>query len=254
MPDKPHRRLLDTSAIVIGYAMSRLDRGYLSAMKCRTWNQAFDRAAQSLGVPSASIKNLRDEFDPVHGNSRRGWRGRGMYASRQRVMGELCTVSDAALLELVERILRAEPDAIENAVVPLSQPSPRMANVAERLLTGRRAEEYFQQHSKRIVDVRASDLIDCRNNACGFDFGVRGSPAPVFEIKGLKGRDGDVLFTDREWTEANSRRVEYWLVVIANLEHEPRTLVVRDPASSLSVKCQYQTSVVASWRSTVSVQ
>jgi hypothetical protein len=48
MPDTKNRTRLETEALVIGYAMSRLDQGYLSARRCSTWQQAFDEAAGDL--------------------------------------------------------------------------------------------------------------------------------------------------------------------------------------------------------------
>ena len=41
------------------------------------------------------------------------------------------------------------------------------------------------------------------------------------EVKGLKQKRGDILFTDREWTEAKTRREDYLLVVVGNLEDVP---------------------------------
>lgn len=67
------RSRLETEAIVLGYAMSRLDGKYLRHRGSRTWRSAFEEAAGALSIRSSSLKNLRDEFDPVHGNQRRGW-------------------------------------------------------------------------------------------------------------------------------------------------------------------------------------
>ncbi len=83
-------RVLETSVIVVGYAMSRLDRQYLRAFGHRSWKAAFADAGAGLAVAPSSLKNLRDEFDPVHGNSRRGWHARPLRKSRQRVLAELC--------------------------------------------------------------------------------------------------------------------------------------------------------------------
>jgi hypothetical protein len=76
MSDQLKRTRLQTEAIVIGYAMSRLDTTYLSARKCLTWNQVFAEAADALRVRPGSLKNLRDEFDPIHGTlAKAGTRG-----------------------------------------------------------------------------------------------------------------------------------------------------------------------------------
>ena len=90
--------------------MSRLDGRYLQAQGVRTWKTAFERAAKALRVRPASLKNLRDEFDPIHDNLRKGWRHRPLRPNRQRVMGDLSEVSDDALLESVNRISRRRRD------------------------------------------------------------------------------------------------------------------------------------------------
>jgi hypothetical protein len=48
------------SFLIIGDAMSRLDAAYFVAVKARTWNEAYNRAAALLGTPRNSFKLLRD--------------------------------------------------------------------------------------------------------------------------------------------------------------------------------------------------
>ena len=54
-----NRKRLETVAIVVGYAMSRLDDRYLRSQGVRTWKAAFDRAAKILRVPDKSEKPAR---------------------------------------------------------------------------------------------------------------------------------------------------------------------------------------------------
>ncbi len=244
---------LETEALVVGYAMSRLGSGYLAARGLPTWKAAFEEAGRNLAVNPNSIKNLRQEFDPFH--TGRGWRNRPVRSSRQRVLGELCEVSDDALLELIVRILARDQDATAPAIDVLAAPPPPVvANVAERLLTGRRAEEYFLEHCARLIQVPRADLLDRRQAACGFDFGVKNDATRAIEVKGLKPLRGAIQFTDREWTEAKLRRENYCVVVVGNLAAEPVARVFHDPHDVLAARCTYQTSVTAVWRSTVSVQ
>ena len=253
MANKLKQIRLDTEAIVIGYVMSRLDEKYLAARKCKSWKQAFTEAAAALSVRPASIKNLRDEFDPVHPNPRKGWHKRALRNNRQRVLDELRDVSDAGLLELAGRIVRRDEEPIIEAIDTLSNMTRVVHNVAERLLTGRKAEDYFVANCHDIIQISPDDLIDFRLSARGYDFGVCNEPERVIEIKGLKRKRGDILFTDREWTEAQYRGDQYWLVVIGNLRSRPIPNVIRDPHTSLKVNCDCRTSVTVSWRSTVRV-
>lgn len=247
MESSHQRQLLDTSAIIIGYAMSRLDTRYLSALGLRTWKAAFAGAGSAIGVNGTSLKNLRDEFDPLHSNSRRGWHRRPLRRSRQRVLAELCDVSDAALIELVVRILHKEQGDIAHALLSLSRPRQAVENVAERLLTGRLAEEFFMANSERILGFEEKRIVDRRLDACGFDFGVTEEPSTAVEVKGLKGFRGKVLFTDREWQEACKRQMRYVVVVVGNVANDPVARVFRDPRRSMPALCRYQQIVTAQW-------
>jgi len=255
MATAARKQLLETSALIVGYAMSRLDQRYLVARGCKTWKGAFREAGDILKILPASLKNLRDEFDPVHGNARRGWWKRPLRPNRQRVMGELCEVSDSALVEMVDRILRRDDGTIQEVVRPLSASVPRgqIYNVAERLRTGGLAERFFLANSALIVDIHEAQLLDHRTFAGGYDFGVKDRPDLAIEVKGMKKKRGGILFTDREWSEARIRRDDYWLVVVGNLETSPLARVVRDPTSALSATCRYQSVITANWQTTFSV-
>ncbi len=254
MSEERKRFRIETEAIVIGYAMSRLDTGYLAAREFKTWEQAFAEAAKSLAKPPRTFDNLRDEFDPVHSNPRRGWHQRILRPNRQRVLDELKDVSDDALLELVERILKRDENEIVEAIDALAVVNRVAHNVAERLLTGRRAEEYFLQHSHALVQVFNNNILDLRNTACGFDFGVKDKPEWAIEVKGLKETRGGILFTDREWTEAKLRKNNYWLVVVGNLKADsPTPRLIRDPYNALAIQSRYRQSLVVEWHSSIDV-
>jgi hypothetical protein len=253
MASQNRKPILETSALIVGYAMSRLDRAYLHARHGKNWKEAFSEAGKLLKVAPASLKNLRDEFDPIHGNARRGWKGRPMRPNRLRVMGELCEISDAALLEMIDGILRHDAEAVQDVVAPLSRPTERVHNIAERLRTGRLAEAYFRANCQAIAGVLTTALLDHRELFRGYDFGVQGRSAIAIEIKGLKQLRGTIAFTDREWTEAIARRQDYWLVVVGNLESNPIARLIADPTARLEATCQYQRTIAASWRANVVV-
>ena len=127
-------------------------------------------------------------------------------------------------------------------------------NVAERLLTGRRAEEYFLEHSLRLVDVASENILDLRQSALGYDFGVQDQPSLALEVKGLKQMSGMILFTDREWLEAKARQDNYRLIVVGNLQEEPTARVIQNPYVHLEATCAYQQSLSAVWRARINIQ
>ena len=250
-----HKRArIETEAIVVGYAMSRLDRLYLTMRSAKTWEQAFREVADALSIPVLSIKNLRDEFDPVHANPRHGWFQRPLRPNRQKVLDELKDVSDEALAELVSSILRRDEEATIEAIDALAYVNRVAYNVAERLLTGRRAEEYFLGHCHNLIQVDPSSILDLRQAACGYDFGVNDLPQLAVEVKGIKEISGSILFTDREWSVARSRGMDYWVVIVGNLAAEPIARVIRDPHSLLPARSVYRQTIAVEWHASVSVR
>lgn len=245
--------LIEIEAIIVAYAMSRLDRDFLAKLGFRTWKAAFEATGAKLRRKPASMKNLRDEFDPVHGNARAGWDMRPMRPNRQRVLGEFCTVSDAALLEVVHRILGGDPEVRAEITEPILATASRAENVAERLRTGREAERYFLANSEAICGVPSPSIVDVRDEARGYDFAVADRRSVGIEVKGLRLARGEVLFTDHEWDQANRRRRDYWLVVVGCLDTEPVALMMPDPAATLAAKSVVRQTATISWRARVRV-
>ena len=251
-PDLASTRI-ETKGLVIGYAMSRLDGKYLESRRLPSWSAAYKEASGILGHPQTSFKNLRDEFDPYFANSRKGWHLRAIRTSRQKVLDELADVSDEALCALVEAILYREEADVIDAIDSLIVKTRVVHNVAQRLLTGRLAEEYFLEHTNRLLNIDRCNILDYRQSAIGYDFGNNIDPLAAIEVKGMKGRNGSIQFTDHEWSVARIRRESYVVVVVGNIETTPAARIIIDPTSVLEASCSYQTSITASWRSNVSV-
>jgi Domain of unknown function (DUF3883) len=247
------RNLIETEAIIVAYAMSRLDDLFLKRFGFSSWHRAFSATGDRLGVRPASMKNLRDEFDPIHPNGRRGWHKRPLRPNRQRILGEFCDSSDEAMIDIISRLLAGDKEVEKVVVKPLASARDPVANVAERLRTGRLAETYFMENSESICGISAKSLLDCRYQACGFDFGVHGRDLLAIEVKGLKTMRGGILFTDAEWNQANRREDNYWLIVVGGLERHPRAMVVKHPAISLTVTSSIRNVSAISWRANVSV-
>lgn len=254
MHAESNRKRLETAAIVVGYSMSRLNERYLASQNIRSWKAAFEHAARSLRIRPASLKNLRDEFDPFHDNLRKGWWNRPLRPNRQRVMGDLAEVSNDALLECVARILAGDQSATEDLLDSLTETRPPVHNVAERLLTGRRAENIFLDNCESWLGIPRNRVLDRRDAALGFDFAVAGLPKRAIEVKGLKGHSGAIQFTDREWSEAKVRESDYWVLVVGNVTTSPIFRLWKDPHRALTVQCRYQRCVAALWGSRVTLQ
>jgi hypothetical protein len=247
------RQIIENESLIVAYAMSRLDRKFLETLRLPSWSAAFKQIGSQIDTKPSSLKNLRDEFDPVHENARRGWINRPMRPNRQRVIAEFSELSDDGLMEIVGRILSRDPEVTEEVVVPLAASRSRLENVAERLRTGRLAEEFFLRESKSICGIGADDILDRRNDAQGFDFSVLSRSSLMIEVKGISHTAGEILFTDREWSVAKQSRDDYWLVVVGRLPDVPLAKLVVDPFSCLRIRSVIERCTRISWRSRVRV-
>jgi hypothetical protein len=137
------KTLIETRAIIVAYAMSRLDVEFLKRFSFRSWKEAFVETGKKLGVRPASMKNLRDEFDPIHPNPREGWRNRPLRKSRQQVVGDFCYRNDDFLLEVVARIIDRDKLIEELIVAPLANRELARKTQRERQRTGQQAEKHF---------------------------------------------------------------------------------------------------------------
>ena len=93
--------------------------------------------------------------------------------------------------------------------------------------------------------------MDCRDLACGFDFGVEGQHRLAIEVKGLKTMRGAVLFTENEWHQAARRAAHYWLVVVGGLDRHPRAKLITNPVESLTAVSSIRRTSVVSWTAKV---
>ena len=246
--------LIELDAIIVAYAMSRFDKDFLQRFSFNSWREAFHDTGCRLGVRPASMKNLRDEFDPIHPNERKGWHMRPLRPNRQRVLAEFCEASDEALAEVVSRLLRGDQEVEEVVTKPLAAGSSYPCReCCRKAPDGALAEEYFLGHSERICGLSPSALVDYRFEACGFDFGVKHESRLAIEVKGIKASRGDILFTDCEWRQAARRKADYWLVVVGALDNKPRPLLVKHPYAALDAISSIRHSAVVSWRASVAV-
>ena len=60
-------------ALIVSYYLSRCDKDAYTHLGYKNFNQAAKEIGEILGVKKSTVKNMRDEFDPYHENSRVGW-------------------------------------------------------------------------------------------------------------------------------------------------------------------------------------
>ena len=72
----PQRIPTREKVILVGLYLSKYDSLGLNKLGFETFLEAFNVFGYAMGSRPASIKNYRDEFDPMYPNRRKGWHKR----------------------------------------------------------------------------------------------------------------------------------------------------------------------------------
>lgn len=91
-------------ALYVTYYLARFDKKALRILKYSTWTEAFNDVAFKLNVKEHSVKNWRDEFDPLF-DHRKGWHKRPMAPSRIHIAEEMKDLKEEEIRKIVLKIL-----------------------------------------------------------------------------------------------------------------------------------------------------
>ena len=242
--------------MIVGYYLSRFDEDAYRNLGFTTKRQAHLDIGHRLGGKPNSLKNWRDEFEPVHANPRVGWYQRDLQPSRRRVVEALQDLSELEMREVILEILSGQSflDSDECSVM-LAALRPRAKRSSRRPRayimrgpTGRRAEEYFVEFHRRTGKPEAGRLRDTRDLGCGYDFAIERKDEQYFvEVKGIASEAGGIVFTGKEWETAQKHGDRYCLVVVSRLATEPELQVIRNPCARLDAKSNVVTTVQVQW-------
>ena len=252
--DEAHKR-----ALVVAYFLSRCDRKGYQSLGFATWNDAYDGIGAALGVPAATVKHMRDSFDPYCSPVRKGWHQRPVLRSRVQVMEAYADVSGDALHEIARDILLGNADATETYISPIVVTDKKDVGImgdnlayAARLRTGEAAEEHFKAHYPFLPQFVGMELEDTRKLGTGFDFRVHGPEiVQAVEVKGIVGATGTIAFTDKEWAVAHYLKHDYILALVRSLNTAPALELTVDPAAHIAVSKRSIETVSVYWSAKV---
>lgn len=236
-------------ALVVAYYLSRHDRSAYTALGYATMKDAHDEIGRILSINPNSVKNMRDEFDPVHDNHRAGWYQRPMLPSRKKILAAFEGLPEKELRDIVMGILR-EPDfpkksGLWEAVLPMlseveaqSGSNENKYTYVPRGVTGSMAEQCFLEHHKSTGLPRPGLIIDKRLEGCGYDFEIidEDGERALIEVKGVDSNRGGISFTSKEWNMAKDRRASYFLAIVLEVSSMPIVHIIQDPASKMAPK------------------
>lgn len=244
-------------ALIIAYYLAKFDSEAVRNLGYATQREAFDRIGERLGVKRNTVKNMRDQFDPLF-SSRVGWYQRPLPPSRRRVVEVFGAVSEPALRSFVLDALASRSFSesetgreIRHAVTgPVGKDELIRESFLQRGATGRAAEEFFLRQFHQGKTPFSGELFDAREYGAGFDFQVTHKlSASYIEVKGLAAGVGGILFTDKEWETACGRKTDYHAAIVLNATEGNRSLsYVQDPAAIFKPRRYTSTAVSVSWQ------
>ena len=223
--------------MVCGYYLSRFDEHGYKRWGFASKKETHRELGELLGVRAESIKNWRDEFDPFHDNLRQGWHNREMIPSRRRVLEALEDLSEADMFTILRGAVKfPEGEIAEMLINSVSEKDTDINGKAfsSRGVTGKKAEVLFMEHHKKHDKPVSGELVDRRDEGCGYDFEVYNRrESAAIEVKGLSGFVGGILFTEKEWSTAQNMCDNYYLVIVRNVIVQPEFSFVQNPAAYL---------------------
>ncbi len=239
-------------ALIVGFYLSKYDTVALKRLGYATFKEAYADIGAKFGVKPGSVKNKRDDFDPLFSNSRAGWYQRELGPSRLKTLHLLNELSFDALTGFVTDLIRdaeyRQSPEVKDVLEALKREHHGNRQFTPRGATGRMAEELFLEWFREERTPFAGSIEDRRDDGCGYDFLIRdGAVDRYVEVKGVADSEGGVLLTDKEWQVAQ-RNVNYNLAIFMNLRETPTLRLISNPASSLAPRRTVNLTVRVSWQ------
>ena len=236
-------------AMLIWMFLSKYDKDALNILGFETFSEAFNVIGLSIWVKPLSIRNYRDEFDPVFDNKRKGWHKRTMYQSRKDLLEKYNNYSLDEFTTLVKTIIYKNPD-IELLDEKIDFIENSQNTFAKRLITGQAAEQYFRENYSKITIFNWALLEDTTKLGCGFDFKLNfDNKFYAIEVKGLNKNTGSIWITEKEYKIANSLKENYFIFLVKNFIDEPEHNIFNNPIShpDLNFIKQEKTIIQLNW-------
>jgi hypothetical protein len=240
--------------ILVGLYLSKYDSLGLKRLGFDTFVEAFNVLGYAMGSKPASIKNYRDEFDPLFPNRRKGWHKRKTRDYCLRVFEEYKSLDIESFTGLIESFAGYDENAW-SAFRRKKKPGDRQSHFAQRLITGLAAEQYFESVRPSLSEFRGYTVQNTTSLGCGYDFRLEADPDKDFlavEVKGLNGVRGTLSLTPKEHEIATALRDRFVLFVVMNFRESPFHEIFRNPlSSSLKFRKKETVMVQVSWLANV---
>jgi hypothetical protein len=239
--------------LYVSYYLSRFNRVAYDALGYGNMNETHLKIGEALKTNPHTVKNMRDQFDPLHG-FRAGWHQEPLSPSRARVAMALQDLDEPQIREIVIEILSGgfnDHPGLLASLTMIAKDSSSETGSAKFILrtpTGRSAEEFFLRNYAETRNPVHGKLTDCRDFGVGYDFKIENETGEFYvEVKGLSEFSGGLLFTSKEWEIAKKERARYFLCVVSNLSRDAKIKFIQNPAQLLNPIKHIYTAIQTSW-------
>ncbi len=230
----PHQIAPREKLILTGLYLSKYDTVGLNELGFDSFIEAFNVIGYALGHKPASIKNYRDEFDPLFPNKRKGWHKRPTRAYCLEVFEDYKDLDLATFTALIKSFAGYDESAWSE-LEPKRDLTKGESLFARRLVTGLAAENYFQSVFQTLWQFKNCTLENTTRVGCGYDFRLH-PPTPddflAVEVKGLAERSGGLSLTPKEYEMASALAGRFFLFVVKNFRESPFHIIYCNPLST----------------------
>src|ERR1700677_804529 len=131
----PQRIPTREKLILTGLYLSKYDSVGLKKLGFESFLEAFNVIGYALGQKPASVKNYRDEFDPLFPNKRRGWHNRPTRGYCLKVFTAYKNLDIETFADLIKSFAGYD-ESTWSELQPESEKPDGESSFAKRLITG----------------------------------------------------------------------------------------------------------------------
>lgn len=245
---------LREKSILAGLYLSKFNIKGLDFLGFDSFTEAFNVIGLALNVSPASVKNYRDEFDPLFPNNRQGWHKREIRKYCKDIYDVFNSLDLVKFSELLKDIIYKDHELNVLMEEIAKSEGEKESSFAKRLITGQAAEQYFRDNFLNIELFKSFNLEDTTKIGCGFDFKLVAKENDNFlgvEVKGLNKSSGNIALTNKEHIVANLLKDRYFIFVVKNFKESPFHQVYQNPIEKLKFNRTESRITQISWSTNV---